>query len=88
LAIYLTERGIDPRSIPPEAVTEMIETACDALDLTALRNSQAMVTYMGMLKAYSDVIAVYCTKPASHRRAADQVICDILKRHGVRPASE
>jgi hypothetical protein len=88
LAIYLSERGIDPGSIPQEAMREMIETASATLDLTALRNSQAMVMYMSLLKSYSDVVADYCTKPVRYRKVSDQVICDILNKHGVLPAME
>jgi hypothetical protein len=88
LSIYLTERGIDPKSIPPEAMREIVETASATMDLAALRNSQAMVMYMGLIKAYSDVVADYCTKPARDRKVSDQVICDVLKSHGVLPALE
>jgi hypothetical protein len=86
LVIYLTKRGIDPKRIPSAAMREIVDTASATMDLAALRNSQALVMYMGTLKAYSDVIADYCTKPAQHRENSDQVICDILKSHGVKPA--
>jgi len=88
LIIYLAERGIDPESIPSEAVREIVETACATMDLTALKNSQALVRYMGLIKTYSDVVADYCTKPARYRKVSDQVICNVLKAHGVLPALE
>jgi hypothetical protein len=86
LVIYLKERGVDPASIPLEAIGDMIEMASAALDLTELRNSQAMVKYMGLLKSYSEAIADYCVKPGEYRKVSDQAIYDILKEHGVPPA--
>jgi hypothetical protein len=88
LSLYLSERRVDPKSIPPEALREIVETASATMDLTALRNSQALVMYMGLIKAYSEVIADYCTKPARYRKVSDQVICEVLKTHGVLPALE
>jgi hypothetical protein len=83
LSIYLTERGIDPKSIPPDAMREIIDAALASMELTELRNSQALVMYMGLLKTYGGIIADYCTKGTLPREASDRVACDILKSHGV-----
>ena len=88
LTIYLSQQGIDPTLIPAGAMKEIIEAACETIDLVSIRNSQAMVMYFGTLKANSLVIADYMTKAASYRNAADQVICNILKTYGVLPALE
>jgi hypothetical protein len=88
LALYLNERGVDPKSIPPAAMKEIIEMALESMELTSLRDSQAMVRYMGLLKAYSQVIADYCTKFGQVRNREEQVVCDILSTHGVRSAAD
>jgi hypothetical protein len=88
LAIYLAQQGIDPQMIPTGAMKDIIATACATVELTSMRNSQAMVMYMGIIKSYSAVVADYCTKPVSYRTTRDQAICDILKTHGVLPALE
>ena len=88
LAIYLSQQGIDPKAIPTAAMKEIIEMACESMELTSLRDSQAMVRYMGLLKAYSKVITDYCTKFGQTRNAEEQAICDILSDHGVLAATE
>jgi hypothetical protein len=87
LSLYLKERGVDPARIPAAAIQEFLELANETVDLTSLRSSQAMVMYMGELRAQSEVIASYCKGPATSRRGSDQDICDILKKHGVVSAS-
>jgi hypothetical protein len=86
LKLYLSEQGIDSTSIPSEAMRDVIKTACATVELTKLESSQALEMYMGLLKSNSRVIADYCTKVVQYRKASDQVICEILKAHGVLPA--
>ena len=86
MGLYLTERGIDPKSIPPEAMRELIELAGATLDLTELRSSQAMVNYMNLLKSYSAVIVDYGKAPAQQPNASDKAVSDILKKYEVKIA--
>jgi hypothetical protein len=86
LSAYLKERGVDPATIPTAAMRELVELANEQIDLAALRNSQAIVMYMGALKSQSEVIADYCKKSAPERTCSDQAVCAILIKHRVASA--
>ena len=79
LAIYLTERGVDPKTIPSAALKELTDMALESMELDSLRDSQAMVRYMGLLRSYSKVIADYCQRTGEVSTREEMDVCEILQ---------